>query len=182
MSDEADNKIHEQLSSWMDNELLRDEARFLQRRLDNNQALRMKWERYHLIGDAIRDSLPAQTSLSLADRVQVALAHEAAVQAPVKRRRPVLGFGMAASLAVMAGSVLWTRMQATDMDVQNPTGTAMAMTAAAPAEHAVPVETNDQLEAMLANHGELLARSGGAGMIPYIRMADYNGSKDAANK
>jgi sigma-E factor negative regulatory protein RseA len=181
MSDEADNKIHEQLSSWMDNELLGNEARFLQRRLDNNEALRMKWERYHLIGDAIRDSLPAQTSLSLADRVQVALAHEVAVQAPAKRRRPVLGFGMAASLAVMAGSVLWTRTQTGEMDVQSPAGTAMTMTAA-PTTHTLPVETDNQLEAMLANHSELLARSGGAGMVPYVRMADYNGSKDAANK
>jgi sigma-E factor negative regulatory protein RseA len=182
MSDEADNKIHEQLSSWMDNELLGDEARFLQRRLDNNQALRIKWERYHLIGDAIRDSLPAQTSLSLADRVQVALAHEAAAQAPTRRRRPVLGFGMAASLAVMAGAVLWTRSQTADMDVQGPANTAMTMTAAAPAAQAMQVETDNQLEAMLANHSELLARSGGAGMVPYVRMADYNGSKDVANK
>ncbi len=178
MSDEVENEIREQLSCWMDEELLRDQARFLQRRLDNDPSLRDTWARYHLIGDALRDALPPHISLSLAERVQAAIADEAAGTMPVaRRRRPVLGFGMAASLAVMAGSVLWTRLQAPEMDAQS--AEQATLLAVAPAASSA---SDPQLEAMLANHSELLARNGGAGMVPYVRMADYSGSRDTANK
>jgi hypothetical protein len=63
---------------------------------------------------------------------------------------------MAASLAVMAGSVLWTRLQAPELDAQS--AEQATLLAAAPA---APSPADPQLEALLANHSELLARNGG---------------------
>jgi len=44
------------------------------------------WERYHLIGDALRDDLPPQLNLDLAARVAMALEDEPALLVPHARR------------------------------------------------------------------------------------------------
>ena len=48
----------------------------------NNDESRKKWERYHLIGDALRHNLPDYQPTNLADKIQAALQTEAIVFAP----------------------------------------------------------------------------------------------------
>ena len=51
---EIDDRLKEQLSAWLDGELPADEARFLQRRLDNDPALRAQFERWQLAAACLR--------------------------------------------------------------------------------------------------------------------------------
>ncbi|GAB2505339.1 sigma-E factor negative regulatory protein [Arenimonas alkanexedens] len=51
---EIDTRLKEQLSAWLDGELPADEARFLQRRLDNDPALRGQFERWQLASACLR--------------------------------------------------------------------------------------------------------------------------------
>ena len=44
----SDDDLLEQLSAWTDGELPADQARFLQRRLDADPALRARWERWQI--------------------------------------------------------------------------------------------------------------------------------------
>ena len=95
----------EQLSALIDGELPADQARFLIRRLEHDEALAGCHERWQLIGDALRGELGAIAPLDFAGRVADAVVHEAAVVPAVRRphsRYWVGGGALAAALAVMA--------------------------------------------------------------------------------
>ncbi|MGM0475819.1 MAG: sigma-E factor negative regulatory protein [Pseudomonadota bacterium] len=77
-----------------------------------------RWERYHLIRDALHNELPERLDIDLAGRVRTALENEPTVLAPHRghrlwRRwgthvgRQVAGFAVAATVAVAVVSVAW---------------------------------------------------------------------------
>ena len=102
----------ERVSALMDNQLHSEQS--LKALLDDPSAS-ATWERYHLIGDALRDELPEQLDLSLLQRIADALEQEPVVLAPkprlsllsavkpnVKKFIQVAGqYGIAASVAVV---------------------------------------------------------------------------------
>lgn len=91
-----DESLLEQLSAWMDGELPPDQARFLQRRLENEPALRAQWERWQLASDCLRGHAVQVMPESLAAGVAAAVA-----SAPPRRARwPWLASAAAAVLAV----------------------------------------------------------------------------------
>ena len=63
----------EQLSVLMDGEIDVREAEFTLRRLAKDAELKARWERYHLISDALRNNLPAALDVRFAERLQQAL-------------------------------------------------------------------------------------------------------------
>lgn len=79
----------EKLSAWIDGEQQQDMVADLQ----GDQQLADKWQRYHLIGQALRKELPSQIDLDLSDNIAAALANEPAIVAPKRRWQdvPVLG-------------------------------------------------------------------------------------------
>ncbi|MGH8562924.1 MAG: sigma-E factor negative regulatory protein [Gammaproteobacteria bacterium] len=92
----------EQLSSFMDGELSDRDHRTLVEACVNDDDLRAKWARYHLIGTTLRSGLPETLMRSLPDRVALALDHEPAIlvgRRPRIRVGPALGLAMAASVA-----------------------------------------------------------------------------------
>lgn len=97
----------EQLCAWMDGELPPDEARFLQRRLENDPALRAQWERWQLASACLRGQPVRTMPADLCERVAAAVAAE-----PVRRshRWPWMA-GVAAAVLV---AVLLPRMLARD--------------------------------------------------------------------
>ena len=95
---DIDEKIREQLSAWMDGELPVDEARFLERRLANDPALRLAWERMQLVSACLRGHPVLPLPSNFAARVETALS----TAGPVPARRPWLGWAVAASLAALA--------------------------------------------------------------------------------
>ena len=95
----TDENIREQLSAWMDGELPADEARFLERRLANEPALRAHWQRLQLASSCMKGHALRPMPAALADRVRLAIAEPAAASTA---RRPWLGWAVAASVAVLA--------------------------------------------------------------------------------
>ena len=94
-----DENIREQLSAWMDGELPADEARFLERRLANEPALRAHWQRLQLASSCMKGHALRPMPASLAERVSLAIAGP---DAAATARRPWLGWAVAASVAILA--------------------------------------------------------------------------------
>ncbi len=97
MNNSAD-VVFEQLSAFMDGELPEAEARFLQRRMESDAALREKWARMQLAATCIKGQpmRPMRGSLYQDINQVIALERSAGV------RRPLLRWGMAASLMALA--------------------------------------------------------------------------------
>lgn len=96
---QTDAKLLEDLSAWMDGELPADEARFLERRLANDPALRAQWERWQLASAGLRGQALRRMPESLAGRIAQAVAEE-----PRHGRRWSWAAGIAA--AVLAAALL----------------------------------------------------------------------------
>jgi negative regulator of sigma E activity len=93
---ELDETTCEQLSAWMDGALSPEEARFLERRLQHDQALREKWERLQLASACLRGHEVRAMAPELPGRIAAALAAEK----PGTVRRPWIGWAVAASVAL----------------------------------------------------------------------------------
>jgi len=100
-------KLREQISALADHELPDGEHELLLRRFAVERSLRLHWERYHLIGEAMRKALPAVDTRGLADRVMAELdtgtaTSEAAPRSHRDLLRGLAGVAVAASVAVVA--------------------------------------------------------------------------------
>lgn len=104
-------KLREQISALCDHELPEGEHELLLRRFAVEKSLRQHWERYHLIGAALRKDLPDVDTRGLADRVMVVIAAEqVSVSAPAATKsdwtrqllRGTASVAIAASVAVVA--------------------------------------------------------------------------------
>ncbi len=93
---EIDIRLREQLSAWLDGELPADEARFLQRRLDNDPALRAQFERWQLASACLRGQPVRLMPADFAGRVQA----ECVPAATARARWPWFASAAAAMLAV----------------------------------------------------------------------------------
>ncbi len=97
--------ILEQLSSFMDGELADGNHRELVEACANDDGLRGKWARYHMIGNTLRSGLPERFPKGLPDRIAGVIDGEPAIVARPQRRvrfRPALAWAMAASVAGFA--------------------------------------------------------------------------------
>ncbi len=97
----------EQLSSLVDGEF--DEAMDVEQHLDHlieDREARHRWERYHLIGDALKRNLPPIIDNQLASRVMAELENEPTVLAPSRTKlflgKQMAGLAVAASVATVA--------------------------------------------------------------------------------
>jgi len=101
-------KLREQISALCDHELPEGEHELLLRRFAVEKSLRLHWERYHLIGSAMRKELPAVDTRGFADRVMGALTEQEPVPAAAPVRwtgrllRGAASVAIAASVAVVA--------------------------------------------------------------------------------
>ncbi|MEN4938395.1 MAG: sigma-E factor negative regulatory protein [Stenotrophomonas sp.] len=113
--DKFDAHYRQQLSSLIDGELSADEARFMLRRLEHDEALSSCNERWQMLGDVLRGQACAPAPVDFAERVRVSVAAEPApaMQARVERsqdrqerrvgwRRWGGGAALAASVAAVA--------------------------------------------------------------------------------
>ncbi len=104
----------EMISAFADGEITQKEAEHLLTTLCSDPAQRARWQRYHLIGDALRKDLPTTLQTDLSKRVAESLAEEAVVFAPnhspitpsqprhhQNQRKYKTGLAIAASLAVV---------------------------------------------------------------------------------
>jgi sigma-E factor negative regulatory protein RseA len=185
-------KLNEQLSALVDDELTGSERELLIRQIGRDPDLRQRLSRYQLISDAMQNHLPQRVDPAFSRRVHAALRQEPAGHgkgqtAGITARwlRPVAGAAVAASVAVVAVTALQTGR---DETVLRP-----AAVATAPAERgyiraqdgalaAAPVSgsgiDSSQLDVYLVNHNEYAASRGMRGMLPYVRIVGHDMKRD----
>ena len=104
-------KLREQISALCDHELPEGEHELLMRRFAVEKSLRLHWERYHLIGAAMRKELPDVDTRGLSERVMLVIAEEqVSVSGPAETSsnwtrqllRGTASVAIAASVAVVA--------------------------------------------------------------------------------
>ena len=105
-----DPQLLEQLSAWMDGELPADEARFLQRRLANDVALREQWERWQVASACLHGHPVRPMDADLPARIAAGIAG-AANDSPA--RRPTFAW-LASAAALVLVVALLPRMLAVD--------------------------------------------------------------------
>lgn len=167
-------RIYEQLSALVDDELEDSEQSLLIRQMARNPELRERLLHYQIISDALHDNLPQQIDTRFYERVHAAVQQEAAIDAAPSRLaallRPLAGVAVAASVAVVAVVSLQAVRQ------QDPAATTSVATAPTVdsyirAENApTPVAQTRGLDVYLVNHNEFAVNRGMQGMLPYVRI------------
>jgi sigma-E factor negative regulatory protein RseA len=149
----------EQLSALLDDyrDSAQDRAALSELQSDVNQQYTL--QRYALIGDAMRNELPAQIQLDFAARVRSAIAAEDALHAkPLVSRetsrssgwfaslfKPVAGLAVAASVAVVAVTLVQVRAPNGDQQAQVASATDLATQAKVEQLASAPVRNNATL-------------------------------------
>ena len=186
-------KLNEQISALVDDELDASEQALLLRQLSRDESLRGQFARYQLISDALKDGLPDRVDPEFHLRVQAALQDEAPHHAPAVTRqlmrlyKPVTGLAIAASIAVVAVLSLQSVRQT------SPDATPVVASAPAPADYiradgqspvARSASSTHDLDAYLVNHNEFAAKRGMRGSLPYMHIVghgdDQPGSQEDA--
>jgi sigma-E factor negative regulatory protein RseA len=183
-------KLHEQLSALVDDELTDAEQSLLTRQIGRDADLRRRLSHYQLISDAMQNHLPERVDPAFSRRVHEALRPEPASHGAgiatgrlASLFRPVAGMAVAASVAVVAVTALQTGREEAAIPP--------ASVATAPAdsrfiraqEEAVavaprPQTADSKLDVYLVNHNEYAASRGMQGMLPYIRIVGHEMKRD----
>jgi len=175
------------LSAWMDGELSAARARLAYRGMMADESRRAQWARYHLIGDALRGSLPDHGLVDISAAVMARLDDIPAQATTGSRlmRNPRL-WGLAASLMLAAIIVAnpWQqqgRQGAVQVAQQESVPGNGASSSSGKSDEGED-DAQARLESYLRNHSQALADAGeGARMLPYLSMAEYTVDPGAAS-
>lgn len=165
------------LSAWMDGELTGGRARLVAQGMAADAARRMQWGRYHLIGDVLRDNVPASGIVDLSAAVRAAIdedePHVRLPRAPFANHPRA--WGLAASL-VLASVILvnsWQRPGSPNVEVAARADTTAPVVVATAAEAEPDRADMAELDQYLRNHTLALVDTGEpARMLPYLSMAE----------
>ncbi len=178
------NRNADKISTLVDDELNAWEMSSAIQSLRHDPEMQKCWRNYHLIGDAIRGTLPKHIPMDLTDRISAALDHEPVflhpqtITTPVNtgthhRSRATVGFALAASLTAIA--VIGVIGFEQDSGFQNPSSAIIAGSGGTPAQISVPAPltsllaaTEDDVEAApaAAQRPRIQTVSGGARAFP----------------
>jgi sigma-E factor negative regulatory protein RseA len=179
-------KLHEQISALVDDELAETEQILLIKQLESDVTLRHSLLRYQLISDSLQNHLPRKIDPDFSIGVQVALQDDPVVQAGPARLaglfKPVAGLALAASVAVVAVLSLQSVRQESP-SATSPVATAPVtdefpdtdvtpLLATMPANSpANPPRGAQDLDVYLVNHNEYAVNRG---MLPYVRLVGHD--------
>jgi negative regulator of sigma E activity len=169
-------KLHEQLSALVDDELADFEQELLVKRVSGDAGLQKRLSSYQLISDALQNHLPERVDTGFHASVREAIKDEPTAQPAsgglAALFRPLAGLAVAASVAVVAVFSLQSARQ------EDP-ASAVAI-ANAPADdgrtlaEAVPLLVKNPaaqgLDVYLVNHNEYAVNRG---MLPYVRLVGH---------
>jgi negative regulator of sigma E activity len=161
-------QINDQISAFIDNELSADESALLMRRFERDTEARARAVRYTLIGASLRGELLEPHPSVLRQRISAALSGNAAPSAPRAREpwkdrwaRPLLGLGIAATVAIVAVGTLRSLNEASLPPGNVVTSGGLALTASSDPAYVVPQATDPsrvgapiRLTNYLMHHGE----------------------------
>jgi len=173
----------QRLSALQDGELAPAQVPALLDALAADTELRERWERYTLIGQAIRGEAIDPNARALADRVRNALAAEPTILCPPRQKpAPRRWTGRYTGLA-LAASVLLVAVLATPVFVGNPvTQTAVGPVAARLVEReTIPLQRwhlehpglASKLDRYLVTHQATAPATGAKGLLPYAMLVGY---------
>ena len=186
MNTELNTESKEHLSSLMDGEVSQETGRFLVRRLSADGNLRDTWARYHLIRDCLRNQDGQIVQAKLSNRVNRTLSEDAAPVVPRRKQsskwfKPVAGFAVAASVALMAIITVNDRNQP---DLVPPVANPLPSLAsdsftspniAAGTLKSTPVnlsgtspQENHRMNAYFLRHYQVTGDAGGRGFVPFV--------------
>jgi sigma-E factor negative regulatory protein RseA len=183
-------KIYEQVSALLDNELSSREATEILDHLRERDDLQAQWDRFHLIGDVMRGEAIQVNASEAVARVRESLKSEPAMIAAPKVKtmllqgplwiRSLAGAGLAASVAALAV------ITAPHFLGSNP-GDAMQLAATEPAvtvpyseqrgtrwKNLQQPEVESKLNGYLVEHGEYASPGGIGGVVPYATFVGYD--------
>ena len=186
-------KLREQISALADNELPESEYELLVRRFAAEKHLCICWERYHLIGEAMRKSLPQVDTRGFADRIMLALNPQPAKQPQrtprLSYRRALAGIAVALSVAVVAlAGVRYAGNHSqpgiTPAEIVPPTSplqttpVAYGMLNTAAWNGNAP-EVQAELSNYVISHNEISVALGQQDLLPYFYITTYNVNQSA---
>ncbi|MFV1973226.1 MAG: sigma-E factor negative regulatory protein [Thiohalobacterales bacterium] len=181
-------RLHEQLSALIDDELAEPEQALLTRRVGTDAELHRRLARYQLISDAMRNQLPDRIDPAFTARVQAAVRDESTQTSsmPGSRRlaallKPVAGLAVAASVAVVAVLSLQSVREdpaALPAVASAPSSADFIRADNTPAPTIRP-RTDKNLDIYLVNHNEYAVNRGMHGMLPYARIISHDMSRDS---
>lgn len=178
-----------QISAIIDGELAGREVDLVVRRLIRDDEARARWERYHLISDALQGHLPDAFDARFAAHIRQMIDVEppaSAVKPPPLWYKPAARFGLAAS--VMAVALFGFRLAQTDKPLSvsaAPQFAVAPMSSVIPAPTATLAAATDQeatqpgdpaqvrLNNYLVSHNSYASLNGMKGVLPYVRMVGY---------
>jgi sigma-E factor negative regulatory protein RseA len=175
-----------QVSVLMDGELDGRRAARLFDLVGREPEMRAAWERYHLIGQAIRGERIEREVRGLADAVRRAVEREPPVISPPLRPRrgvplaPFAGAVLAAGVAILAILAVPSLFQGPGPDDgQVPVVERYARSDEAPPQSWNPgrAELADKLDLFLVNHQEAAPATGLKGMLPYATLVGYDSGR-----
>ena len=175
-------KLHEQISALVDDELAAAEQALLIKRLEGDVTLRNNLLRYQLISDSLQNHLPRKIDPGFNIGVQLALQDDPGVPAGPSRLarlfKPVAGLAIAASVAVVAVlSLQSVRQEGPAVIATAPVTPASAGPDVAPLLANTPVYSSTAVQGLdvyLANHNEYAANRGMQGILPYVRLVGHD--------
>ena len=184
--------VASQLSAMVDDELRDIENDLVLQRLSRDHDARDRWERYHLISDALQDHLPTIIDTGFAARICQAIEADPlplpGIEPLPTWYKPVTGFALAASVVLMAlfGFKLTqtdalqpaARFAVADSSLSAPDATPLIQTVASmqrgdPADELVEA----RLGSYLVNHNGYASMNSMHGMLPYVRMVGYQAER-----
>ncbi len=188
--------INEQISSLLDNELSQKALRHTLDLIQGDAALRNRWDRYNLIGDAMRGEAVRLSAESIADRVRARLEQDAVEDSPIRpiplgriRHIPARWYKSAGGAALAASVAVITVLafpQLTSMDSERSSPIIAERVAPDPAPYLVQSSTRwknlseprveSKLNSFLIDHNEYAA-PGGIGVIPYANFVSYDSNR-----
>jgi negative regulator of sigma E activity len=181
-------KLYEQVSALVDNELSEPEQVLLVRRFGSDDELYQCLLRYQLISDALQNHLPERIDTAFPRRLQSALRNESP---PGKTGilkgstfgtllRPFAGLAVAASVAIVAVVSI--------QSVRQEPGSLPAVASApdsgdyirAPQDQrpVLQPQAEKQLDIYLVNHNEYAVNRRMQGMLPYVRIVGHEMNSD----
>lgn len=158
----------------------------------DDKELRECWQRYHLIGEVIRNNLPPTLNFDISSRVSEALAKEPTVLAPQRRSstnrnkffKNAAGFAIAASVATIA--VFAVNVERSAMMAQGQhSGTVqvVAQTSTQPVK-VTSKQTDEKVASKInnfvVNHSANTLNASMPGVLPYARIVGSNAGQTPA--
>ncbi|HXF08301.1 MAG TPA: sigma-E factor negative regulatory protein [Candidatus Acidoferrales bacterium] len=165
------------MSAWMDGELSGARARLVAQGMAADAAKRSQWGRYHLIGDVLRDNLPASGIVDISSAVRAEIEKD---ELAIRTARVPFGshpriWGLAASL-VLASVVLfnsWQRPGSSTANIATGSDATTPVVVATAADAGDDLADTIELDQYLRNHTLALVDTGEpARMLPYLSMAE----------